>query len=239
MTRDVVLLNGWGMTAAVWQALLDVLPADRAWHRIDLHALTGDEVGDLARAAAARAPRECDIVGWSLGAQIALQWAHERPAQVRRLVLLAATPCFVVRPGWPVAMDARTFADFESALRSAATQALRRFASLQANGDAHMTTVARELRAALCNDEDATHALQAGLACLRNTDLRAMASAIRQPVCLIHGREDRLAPLAAAEFLQRALPASRLHALTATAHAPHVSNAPAVARWITEFLNER
>ena len=51
--------------------------------------------------------------------------------------------------------------------------------------------------------------LMAGLALLRDTDMRALVPAIPVPVLLLHGAHDPLMPLAAAEWLAATLPAAR------------------------------
>ena len=243
MRRELVLLNGWGMTQAVWQPMVAALPDDYVVHRIDLHELAphGDAgIEDFAVAAAGRAPAHCSVVGWSLGAQIALQWAHDSPAQVGRLVLIAATPCFVARSDWPAGMEPSVFDDFADDVQRDASGALARFALLQARGDENMSAVARALRAAVCRDTgDSQRALRAGLECLRRADLRARTGSVTPPAYLIHGAHDALVPLAAAERLRSDMPQARLGVMPRAGHAPHVSEPAAVAASIVEFLNEQ
>ena len=85
MNRDIVLINGWGMSAAIWQPLAAARPEGCRLHCIDLHELSsgGAGIGALAAAAARRSPRECDVIAWSLGAQVALQWAVQDAAGPR------------------------------------------------------------------------------------------------------------------------------------------------------------
>jgi pimeloyl-[acyl-carrier protein] methyl ester esterase len=243
MTRELVLLNGWGMTQAVWEPLVAALPHVDGVQRMDLHelALPGNaRVKDFARAAAERAPRRCDVVAWSLGAQIALQWAHDAPAQVGRLVLIAATPCFVARSDWATGMDVSVFEAFADEVDRDTSAALARFALLQARGDSNMTAVARLLRASVCRDADESRpALHAGLDCLRDTDLRAFVGTVTRPTCLIHGAHDALVPVAAAEYLGAAMPDARLRVMVSAGHAPHVSEPASVAASIAEFLDEQ
>lgn len=239
MTREVVLLNGWGMTRAAWQPLLAQLPGGWTTHAYDLHELNAHRsagIGDFAQAAAARAPECCDVIAWSLGAQIALRWAHDRPEQVGRLALLAATPCFVGRADWPHGMDAAVFDDFATGVRSDAAGALARFALLQAKGDVDASAVARTLRAALCRDAVALNALRAGLECLRRTDLRMQVAAVNQATLLVHGANDGLVSVAACEWLRNLLPAGDVQIFSGAAHAPHVSAPQAVAAAIAEFF---
>jgi pimeloyl-[acyl-carrier protein] methyl ester esterase len=229
MKREVVLLNGWSMTRAAWRPLVSALPADWTVHAIDLQDLGSGASADLAAAIARRAPRACDVIAWSLGAQLALQWMHDRPDQVRRAALIAATPCFVARADWPAGMDPAVFEAFAAQVGAQPVAALQRFALLQARGDANMHAVARELRGALCDAGAAEAALQAGLACLRGSDLRAAAGRVRAPVLLAHGAQDAIVPVAAAMRLAAMLTGSRLEVYGETGHAPHLSRPAALA----------
>jgi pimeloyl-[acyl-carrier protein] methyl ester esterase len=239
MNRDVVLINGWGMSAAIWQPLAAALPEGCRLHCIDLHELSsgGAGIGALAAAAARRSPRECDVIAWSLGAQVALQWAVQDAAGPRRLVLIAATPCFVASDTWPSGMASSVFEAFADSLEADAAATLQRFALLQARGDANMGTVARALRAAVCDPSGATPALRSGLDLLRRDDLRPILPRVRQPVCLLHGGNDCLVPVAGVHSLCGSLPDARLHVFGDASHAPHVSQPRRAAEAVMEFLS--
>lgn len=237
MKREVVLLNGWSMTRAAWGPLISALPADWTLHAIDLQDLGTGTSAALAAAVAQRAHRTCDVIAWSLGAQLALQWMHDRPDQVGRAALIAATPCFVARADWPAGMDPAAFEAFAAQVRAQPVAALQRFALLQARGDANMHALARALRDALCDAAAAQAVLQAGLACLRDTDLRAAAGRVQAPVLLAHGAQDAIVPVAAARGLAAMLDGARLEVYGDTGHAPHVSRPAALAAAIARHFS--
>jgi len=60
---------------------------------------------------------------------------------------------------------------------------------------------------------------------------------IRQPVLIVHGRADRMVPVARAEELQRALPSARLQILEG-GHQVHSEQFPTVLRLILDFVDE-
>src|SRR5690606_26484079 len=117
MRRPLVLLHGWGMRALLWQGVRErladvdvrtphlpgygatVAPAPYCWDSV---------VGSLA----CEAPKQVDLVGWSLGGTIAMHWAMTRPAQVRRLILIATTPRFVADGSWSCGVSPATFRIF-------------------------------------------------------------------------------------------------------------------------------
>ena len=241
--HDIVLLHGWGMSRAVWQALTAQFPPDARLHALDLPGYGAAppparyDLCGLADCVADRAPARCDVVGWSLGAHVALQWAFRRPLQVRRLALIGATPCFVSRGDWPHGMDSAVFGAFESLLREDCGAALERFAALQTQGEAYALKTARQLRAAVARDVQ-PQALEHGLAILRLADLRPLMGGVGQPVHVLHGRRDALVPCAAAEYFRSALPAARVEIMPEAAHAPFISQPAAVAARLADFFHE-
>jgi pimeloyl-[acyl-carrier protein] methyl ester esterase len=237
---DIVLLHGWGSSPAVWHDVADRLAPEFRAHRPDFFAIDAQSIDGLStldavtEALAKTSPRRAIVCGWSLGALIALNWALAYPDQVMRLVLIAATPRFVNNGRWQCGIDASVLDEFSAALAADCGGALRRFITLQAQGDAAANTVRLRLRE--CVDaHNSIGALLAGLQILKDTDLRERLPQVAQPVLLLHGTRDTVVPLAAAEFMARALPNATLKIFENAAHAPHVAGAPLVARYVTEF----
>ena len=98
---NLVLIHGWGMSGAVWQPLVKNLSKLFTLHIVDLpgmglsRSIEPFHLHALAEKVAEILPAHADIVGWSLGAQVAMRIALDYPDMVRRLVLVGATPCFV------------------------------------------------------------------------------------------------------------------------------------------------
>ena len=111
--------------------------------------------------------------------------------------------------------------------------------SLQAQGDEKAGQVARQLRAAhaACNGP-ALETLAGGLRILIEADLRDALGSIRQPVLVMHGDRDSLAPLTAGEYLSRRLLNARLLVLRGAAHAPFFSKPEETSAALLEFLDE-
>lgn len=225
----LVLLHGWAMTPAVWDALRAQLDAT-----FDIVAPPladpqgpppGDSLAAWAEALLPKLPDDALVCGWSLGAMIALELAARHPRKVARLALIGATPRFVAGADWPHGLAADTVAGFRSGFDADPGATLKRFIALQALGDAQRRPVLAALAAAL---DDATTparhaALAAGLGVLSRSDLRTTLAAVAQPVCLIHGAADALMPLAAAHGLAAQLPRATLHVFDACGHAPQLS----------------
>ena len=243
--RDVVFLHGWGSGAAVWRDMAAHLAPRRLPHTPDLPgygaapACAPYTLDGIAAAVARAAPPRCHVVGWSLGGQVALAWARSAPQQVVRLALIATTPCFAQRADWPHAVTAEALAGFSKGLAAERAGTLRRFMSLQAQGDEKAGQVARQLRAAhAARNGPALETLAGGLRILIEADLRDALGSIRQPVLVMHGDRDSLAPLTAGEYLSRRLLNARLLVLRGAAHAPFLSKPEETSAALLEFLDE-
>ena len=241
--RDVVLLHGWGSGAGVWDEFarqlrprfrVCALPlpgygADPKSAARSLEAMTAD----IARAA----PRRCAVVGWSLGGEVALAWALRAPLQVQRLALIATTPCFTSKPGWPCATPRAVLREFEQAITADRAGTLARFVAVQAKGDARARRVGGVLQR-LYEQSVPHEVLAAGLAVLSSADLRRDLRRVRQPALVLHGARDRIVPPAAGRRLAAALPLGRFRLLRACAHAPFLSQPDRVARALRDFFDE-
>jgi len=239
----VVLLHGWGMNSSVFDELSARLSDRYDVHAPDLSGYNGSTacqpygLDQLAHEIAANAPGQCYVAGWSLGAQVALAWARARPAQVGRLALLGATPCFSWREDWHLGLQHAVLQAFAGALAQDREATLRRFISLQTRGDSAGRRVSARLRAVLAARPAApTGVLEQGLHILAAADLRRVLDAIAQPTLVIHGEHDELVPLGAAEYLARGLARASLAVVHGAAHAPFISAPDTVSALIAEHF---
>jgi pimeloyl-[acyl-carrier protein] methyl ester esterase len=109
---DLVMLHGWGMHSAVWHDMAEALAKKFTLHLVDLPGHGQSEwhenALDLAVLLANLAnelPKSAYWLGWSLGGLISTAFADQFPERVEKLVLVAATPCFVKKDDWSCAME--------------------------------------------------------------------------------------------------------------------------------------
>jgi len=213
-----VLLAGWGFDSRVWRPVAERLAGEfRIGYELDA------------------APPDAIVCGWSLGAMRALRSASEKSAVVARLILVAATPRFVQAPGWPCAQPPDLLASFAAAVAADPLAALKRFAALMNQGDDCARDITRRMHELLRERIPDSATLAAGLAELRDTDLRKSVAATRHPTLLIHGERDPLMPLAAAEWLAGNMPDTRLEVFAGAAHTPFLSQPDRFAQLVREF----
>lgn len=241
----IVLLHGWASHPQVFRVPARALEKH---YRVQVLALPGYggtvdctpyTLEKIADTLAATAPKHCAVVGWSLGAQVALTWAQRKPAQVQRLALIAGTPCFTQSTGWTDAVTPMVMRQFTAAIKHDCSSVLRRFVALQSQGDTRAVRVAHALRTALFTNPLPTQAvLEAGLEILRTVDLRDTLPALAQPTLVLHGANDAVTPVAAGAALAAMLPHARFHQIAGAGHAPFLAHADAVALLLREFFDE-
>lgn len=238
------LLHGWGMNARAFDPLAEWLAGDFEVCALDLPghggraALPDNTLRSWADDLVRQLPDGATLLGWSLGGQVAMRAALDCPRKLARLILLASTPCFVKAKDWEHGMAPADLEDFAAALMADPHATLLRFLSLQTRGMPGQKALLQQLRQTLLATPAAeAKALAAGLAILRDTDLRQELPRLTQPVLVVHGALDMLAPAAAGGWLADHLPAAQHLELARAAHAPHLSHGADVAVAIGHFMH--
>jgi len=230
--ETIVLLHGWGMHGGIWSELLpglagyeQVLTPDLPGHGGAPQPADGFDLDACADLMATAIPPASTVLGWSLGAMVAIAIAARRPDRVRRLVLVSATPKFVAGEDWPWGLERAVFAGFARSLAGDYVRTLRNFLTLQIRGSDTPQPALRRLRDALFErGEPDEGALADGLAILGEADLRGLLPGLTMPVRVIAGERDTLVPPEASRRLSDALPRSAFLTIPGAAHAPFLSH---------------
>ncbi len=236
--------TSWGAHADVFARAVRVIVVDLPGHGRSGYAeparMTVERTADdLAAILACLGATPARIVGYSLGARIALRLAVSHPAAVASLVLESPS--------------AGIAADDERAARRASDEALA--AALEHDGiDAFVTTWER-------NAVFATHAALAPAVLARqrairlSSDPRGLAASLRgagqgtmeplhdhlagieAPTLVIGGALDTVGAPRAALVADR-IPGARLAVIDGAGHTPHLERPAAFRRLVSEFLQE-
>jgi pimeloyl-[acyl-carrier protein] methyl ester esterase len=241
----LVLLHGWGLNSRVWDGVLPALTDRFELECIDLPGHGASDwpasITDLDSLAAAIAPllrNPCAVLGWSLGALIALHLAAHHSAGIERLVLVAATPKFVADESWSPAMKPAVLEQFAAQLAQDHRGTVQKFLALQVRGDEHAHGALRTLRRrVLAAGDPDPRALRVGLDVLREADLRTVLPDLRVPTLVIAGERDVLVPAAASEALARCMPLAESRLIRRAAHAPFLSHADEFCDAVGDFLD--
>lgn len=238
----LVMLHGWGMNLRVFDALREHLAAHETI-AIDLpgHGRSpwwpDASFDSFCDAVLDALPPRCVLLGWSLGAKVAMALAARAPERITALVLLSATPKFAQSDDWPQGMPQASLRAFRSVLEQDWRQTIEDFIWLQVRGSQRADEVVASLQAAMQSHGEPRHeALLAGMRMLESIDLRDTAAHVTQPVLLITGRNDRVTSPQAAEWLAETMPQATLKVLPRAGHAPQLSHVQDVAEAIQAFL---
>jgi pimeloyl-[acyl-carrier protein] methyl ester esterase len=238
----LVLLHGWGWSSEIWQPLVPLLSQSYQLVLIDLPGF-GRSPQDLpAYTFAAMAPLLLEIVpepaiwlGWSLGGTLAFWLALNYPAQVTRLVTVAATPRFLQAENWP-GMAAATLTKFALEMTTDLEKTLTDFLKLQLRGAHDYAEIFQGLHNKLFSIPPNPVALLGGLELLRSTDLRASVPALHCPSLHMFGRLDRLVPEQVAAKLQTLIPRSYCEVLPHCGHVPFLTQPELFNKLLRDFL---
>jgi pimeloyl-[acyl-carrier protein] methyl ester esterase len=241
----LLCLHGWGMNLRVFDALRAALRPDFRTGAVDLpgHGRSGWSAAAADFQAQSSLLKEAlpntgVLVGWSLGAQFALELARKFPERVRALILIAATPRFEHSADWALGLDQQAVGTFREILTQDWRQMLEDFVWLQLRGSRHAEEAQQVISAALAaHGTPNPEALRADLDLLATRDARDLLPQISQPTLVVAGQHDRITPPAASEWLARHLPRAQFAVVQRAGHAPFVSHVDETALLIRKFLS--
>lgn len=180
------------------------------------------------------------LVGWSLGAMVALEVAHLAPERIRGLVLVSGTSCFTQAPGYAAGMPRVVVERLKKRLARNVEQTLHDFNSLMFTTEEQSTGFAESFR--LQNSSYgrfwSREELETGLDYLLEQDLRQQLKDIVLPVLIIHGERDQICPAAAGLYLHQNLCNSQFSLLKDCGHVPFLTQAEAFKQRVGEWLND-
>ena len=245
-----LLLHGFTGSAATWSRQLAALGTDHRTIAPDLlgHARSepateparydlGAQADMLTDLLDRLAIASTDVVGYSLGARLALRLAVEYPPRVGRLVLESPSAGIAderVRHARKVADDALAASLERDGIESFvdAWERQELFASHASLSRADRVELRRER---LAHDPAALAAALRGGGQGSMPPLHAALGGIRSPTLVVAGSLDPTG-LTRAETVSAALPHARLEVITDAGHMPHLERPDAFAAILTDFL---
>ncbi len=248
---DVILIHGLMDSAEQWRKNIDALAQTQRVWAIDLIGFgfsSRVKTPTYSMKMFARSIREfmdaqaiarASIVGHSLGGAVALEFAHDFPERVDKLVLIApATYLLQFRPELKLARRLpavpRALIGWTMTNRRARERALR-----DALGDpAHFDPeeLARRLRATRV--KGTADALVAMLGSPHGSDLPRDLEKITAPTLILWGARDRAVPLRHGKHHARALPNAQFAIIENAGHIPQFEYPEIVNNLMLEFLNK-
>jgi len=200
----IVLLNGWGMSAQIWQTIIPFL---QQWTDVVvMDVVYESDVDVLCEKLHKKLCRPCILMGWSLGGMLATRITVMHPQLVSGLITLASNAQFVASDDWPTAMSREVFSAFHQAYKDNAEKTLQRFSKLVLQGDVHRRDQKRYLQSLFTSikttPQPLTHYLS-GLDLLRDINNQTALQKITCPALHCFGESDALVPVQTVEKIQK------------------------------------
>lgn len=233
----LLFVHGWCMSSSVWyyqfrdlEGSFRVVAPDLRGHgrsrtvsgRLDFESFAAD-LSDLLRFL----DLTCVIlVGWSMGAQIALQAYQEISDRLAGLVLVSATPCFTATTGFPHGLARNETAGMRVKIGRNSHRAMEGFhARMFVEGEREDRQVAEQIRVLLASIEPPdTVSTLAALESLATKDMRDLLPDIFIPTLVMNGGLDRICLPQASCYL-----ADTIHSAGHKVF-PHCGHAPFLTR---------
>lgn len=240
---DLVMLHGWGLHGGLWGEFADALARDFTLHIVDLPGHGYSDVPErltvsgMVDAVTDRLELKADasVLGWSMGAFVALEMTVRYPDRFNRLAWIAGTPSFTQREGWPVGMAPATLQKFADGLKQDYRATLKRFISLNGGENGERLLLKAMQQQVFERGEPTVDTLDQGLEILRNTDMRDVLAASRIPLLMIQGTHDRLVHPDTVTAVGQLRPA-RSRLFERAGHAPFLAEPNRVAEALREFV---
>jgi pimeloyl-[acyl-carrier protein] methyl ester esterase len=174
------------------------------------------------------------IIGWSMGAIVALEACIKEQLNVGRIVGIAATARFCAAEGYPFGLDSQVVRAVKMGLSKKAADIMRGFlgdvaSPYQLPDDLMEKQIASSLSMGI---ETLSHGLQY----LNDTDLRGSLGSLKIPLLVINGRRDRIVPWQAGEFLSNNVPRGAFIPDDESGHNLVLTNPNGLASHIRKFL---
>ncbi|MFT6123483.1 MAG: pimeloyl-[acyl-carrier protein] methyl ester esterase [Oleiphilaceae bacterium] len=136
------------------------------------------------------------LIGWSLGGNLAIQYAAASQKEFLGLITLQTNPCFIAKNQWANALPMAEFLALYDLVKSGDQKAVvRRFTHLLVSGSAEHKTDRKQLKRCYSDafiKESAI--LLAGLNLLRDLDVRDALMDVSVPCLHLYGEKDVLIP---------------------------------------------
>ncbi len=246
--RPLVLLHGWCMSSRVWQPQLEGLAGS---FRLIAPDLAGHGQSDpcpggfrlpLLCADLVELFRRLDLgdallLGWSLGAQLALQAAGSVRERLSGLVLVSGTPRFTAGEGFPHGLDARELRGMRARMRRDPRGTRHDFVSGmvvpgECDEPCQVETIRRLLEAIPL---PGTEVAVQGLDLLAEADLRPLLPELGLPTLIMGGDRDVICLPPSSDYMALRIPGSSRVLFAGCGHAPFLSRAPEFNDTIKQF----
>lgn len=237
----VVLLHGWCMSSAVWRYQFDGLAAsipaplrliapDLRGHgrscKITGHLNFNGFVEDLIDLFDTLGLEKVVLVGWSMGAQIALQACAELSGRLAGMLLVSATPRFTASDDFPYGLARKEANGMRLKVQRNTARALNGFYTrMFAEGELESQSSGAEIKQLLeAIESPETAGVLEALDALVQADMRRLLPEITVPTLIVNGGQDRICLPQASCYLAVQIPGADQVVFPLCGHAPFLTH---------------
>ncbi|PKM94646.1 MAG: biotin biosynthesis protein [Firmicutes bacterium HGW-Firmicutes-1] len=239
----LVMLPGWGMGSYIWKPVQEMLSADFELLFVEWNDITSVD-GYKEKVVQLMNQYKMDsfsLLGWSLGALVALELASQYTSQIKYVFLISGTSRFTIYKeeqyliGWNKKIIERMKFKLEKDQQETRLNFNKAMFSNTENSNGQAQSFFEMVE--LNNSDYSTNSLLIGLDYLIQADVRKRINHIIAPMLLLHGEEDQICPLAAIEYIRsKKTYQTRLISLAHTGHIPFFTNPKQCYDSIKEFV---
>ena len=242
--EPLLMIHGWGVNSEIWTFLVDELKLFVTVYVVDLPGMGGSTsispytLDNIAKEIKANVPiKKCNILGWSLGGQVAMYLAIKMPEFVEKLILMSTTPCFVEKKDWPYGVNKQFFLNFEIEAKKNLNDTLMKFFLIQTRGINDSKKIMRFLKNEFIELRGENKSgMQSALNVLKEVDLRNDVKKIDKLTLIITGDKDRLTSTKASVWLYETIKGATLKEIKGANHMPFISHKETMTASVKKFL---
>ena len=240
--RPLIFIHGWSMAAPVWQRQIEyfsnsgyeVAAVDLRGHGKSLRdsPYTVSQFGfDLKGFIHDIGFVKPVLVGWSMGAMVALEFAMKHPGKTAGICLVGGMPRFTESDDYPGGLPLKDVKGMKVKLKRDFERTMGEFrGSISAGLTGHDKDIVMNVT---LPDPAASKAC---LVELMEADLREGLGRVKLPTLLIHGGKDRVSPPSASEYMRERIKGSRLALIEGAGHVPFLSHEDEFNKALEGFL---
>lgn len=177
--------------------------------------------------------QQITLVGWSLGASIALRYMMNFGDRVSKLVLVGGKPAFYSKPGFPYGADLKKAKAAEDYMRTNLPDATRKMVQSWFRKE-----LSHDAFAWLYNIVNKTplmvrfRVLKARL----KSDNLSILPKIKVPSAVFHGKYDANVPLSAGKYMAKKIPGCKLVVFEESGHSPMIEQPENFNQQLARFV---
>jgi len=249
--KPLLFIHGWSLSSQIWLQQKEFFSSryrciafDLRGHGRSLPSSSGYGINFLASDVALFFDRLClsevTLLGWSLGALVALAAYPAVWERLASLVLVSGTSKYCSSPDYPCGLPSKEPRSLSLLLKRNPQKAMDGFHRKMFTDELHaekgFEAFEREVMPFL--PPPFPEVMVPLLQTLETADMRHVLSSIREPVLLIHGDRDLICPVDASRYMAKQISGAQCAIQTGAGHAPMFSRPNEFNSTLDAFLEK-